>query len=83
MLQADEIYGAGFTLVVEDLAAMHDIPQQNQEQINTMFQELQDVLNKYNLDISIVLTQDDAVRLQGRILFDKMFKKLDSLCKEE
>ena len=82
-MQADEVYGAGFTLIVEDLAAINDLEPQNQGQINEMFQELQEVLNKYNLDISIVLTQDDAVRLQGRVLFNTMFKKLDMLCKEE
>ena len=83
MLQADDIYGAGFTLVVEDLAAMNDVEPQSQGQINEMFQELQEVLNKYNLDISIVATQEDAMRFQGRLLLDKMIHKLDTLCKEE
>ena len=79
MINSPEITGAGFTLIASD-SLFEDRPQ---EAINTMFQELQKVLNSYGFDISIVANQEDAMRFQGRLLFDHMFKKLDKLTKED
>ena len=79
MINANEITGAGFTLIASD-SLFEDRPQ---EAINTMFQELQKVLNSYGFDISIVANQEDAMRFQGRLLFNEMFKKLDKLTKED
>ena len=79
MINSPEITGAGFTLIVSD-SLFEDRPQ---EAINTMFQELQTVLNNYGFDISIVANQEDAMRFQGRLLFNEMFKKLDKLTKED
>lgn len=79
MLSTNEIVGSGFTLISDDLTA----EERSQESINSMFQEIRDVLNKYGFDISIVANQEDIMRLQGRLLFKKMFDKLDKLCQEE
>ena len=79
MINSPEITGAGFTLIASD-SLFEDRPQ---EAINTMFQELQTVLNNYGFDISIVANQEDAMRFQGRLLFNEMFKKLDKLTKED
>lgn len=79
MINANEITGSGFTLIASD-SLFEDRPQ---EAINTMFQELQTVLNGYGFDISIVANQEDAMRFQGRLLFNEMFKKLDKLTKED
>lgn len=79
MLTIEEIIGSGFTVIVDDQTA----EERDQESINVMFQELRDVLNKHGFDISIVANQEDIMRLQGRLLFKKMFDKLDKLCQEE
>jgi ATP phosphoribosyltransferase len=79
MLTASEIIGSGFTLIADDQTA----DERSQESINEMFQELRDVLNNHGFDISIVANQEDAMRFQGRLLFKKMFDKLDLLCRDE
>ena len=79
MLTASEIIGSGFTLIADDQTA----DERSQESINEMFQELRDVLNNHGFDISIVANQEDAMRFQGRILFKKMFDKLDLLCRDD
>ena len=79
MINANEITGSGFTLIVSDPL----FEERPQETINGMFQELQSVLNSHGFDISIVANQEDAMRFQGRLLFDHMFKKLDKLTKED
>jgi hypothetical protein len=79
MLSTDEITGSGFTLIVDDQTT----EERSQESIDSMFQEIRDVLNNHGFDISIVANQEDIMRLQGRLLFKKMFDKLDKLCQEE
>jgi len=79
MLTASEIIGSGFTLIADDQTA----DERSQESINEMFQELRDVLNNHGFDISIVANQEDAMRFQGRLLFKKMFEKLDLLCRDD
>ncbi len=82
MISENELYGAGFTMVVEDMAALNDLEPQTQEQINVMFEEIREVLNRHNLDICIVASQEDAKRFQGRLLINDMIGAVDKLCKE-
>ena len=82
MISVDEMYGAGFTMIVEDMAALNDLEPQSQEEINTMFEEIREVLNRHNLDICIVALQEDAKRFQGRLLITDMINAVDKLCKE-
>jgi proline racemase len=82
MISVDEMYGAGFTMIVEDMAALNDLEPQSQEQINIMFEEIREVLNRHNLDICIVASQEDAKRFQGRLLITDMINAVDKLCKE-
>jgi len=82
MISENELYGAGFTMIVEDMAAINDMEPQTQEQINAMFEELRGVLNRHNLDICIVASQEDAKRFQGRLLINDMIGVVDKLCKE-
>ncbi len=82
MISENELYGAGFTMIVEDMAALNDLEPQTQEQINVMFEELREVLNRHNLDICIVASQEDAKRFQGRLLINDMIGVVDKLCKE-
>lgn len=82
MISENELYGAGFTMIVEDMAALNDMEPQTQEQINAMFEELRGVLNRHNLDICIVASQEDAKRFQGRLLINDMIGVVDKLCKE-
>ena len=79
MLNIEEIAGSGFTLIVDDMTA----EERSQESINVMFQELRQVLNNRNFDISIAANQEDVMRLQGRLLFKLMFDKLDKLCQDD
>jgi hypothetical protein len=79
MLNPTDIIGSGFTLIVDDLTAA----ERTQEDINGMFEELRTVLNNHGFDISIIANQEDAMRFQGRLLFQKMFSKLDKLCQED
>lgn len=83
MISADELYGAGFTMIVEDMSAINDMEPQTQEQINAMFEELRGVLNRHNLDICIVASQEDAKRFQGRLLITDMVNAVDKLCKSD
>ena len=80
MLNVSEIIGSGFTLIASDMAFDET---RSQESINSMFQEIQEVLNKNGFDISIVANQEDAMRFQGKLLFDLMFKKLDKLIQDD
>ena len=80
MLNISEIVGSGFTLIASDMTFDET---RSQESINSMFQELQTILNKYGFDISIVANQEDAMRFQGKLLFDLMFKKMDKLVQED
>lgn len=82
MISENELYGAGFTMIVEDMAALNDLEPQTQEQINIMFEEIREVLNRHNLDICIVASQEDAKRFQGRLLINDMIGVVDKLCKE-
>lgn len=82
MISENELYGAGFTMIVEDMSAINDLEPQTQEQINAMFEELRGVLNRHNLDICIVASQEDAKRFQGRLLINDMIGVVDKLCKE-
>ena len=83
MISENELYGAGFTMIVEDMAALNDLEPQTQEQINTMFEEIREVLNRHNLDICIVASQEDAKRFQGRLLITDMVNTVDKLCKSD
>lgn len=83
MISENELYGAGFTMIVEDMAAINDLEPQTQEQINTMFEEIREVLNRHNLDICIVASQEDAKRFQGRLLITDMINAVDKLCKSD
>jgi len=80
MLNVSEIIGSGFTLIASDMTFDES---RDQTSINSMFQEIQTTLNKYGFDISIVANQEDAMRFQGRLLFDLMFKKLDKLIQDD
>ena len=80
MLNVSEIIGSGFTLIASDMTFDET---RSQESINSMFQEIQEVLNKNGFDISIVANQEDAMRFQGKLLFDLMFKKLDKLIQDD
>jgi hypothetical protein len=79
MLNVEEMIGSGCTIIIDDLSG----DDRQQESINVMFQEIQTILNKYGFDIAIVANQEDAMRLQGRLLFKTMFDKLDKLCLQE
>ena len=83
MISENELYGAGFTMIVEDMAAHNDLEPQSQEQINIMFEEIREVLNRHNLDICIVASQEDAKRFQGRLLITAMINAVDKLCKSD
>mgnify|MGYP003589370731 FL=1 len=80
MLNISEIVGSGFTLIASDMTFDES---RDQPSINEMFQKLQATLNEYGFDISIVANQEDAMRFQGKLLFDLMFKKLDKLIQDD
>jgi virulence-associated protein VapD len=79
MLDTEEIRGAGFTVIVDDLTA----EQRSQESINKLFEDIRKVLNTYGFDLAIVASNEDAMHLQGKLLFTRMFEKLDKLCRED
>lgn len=78
MLNNNEILGSGFTMIVDDQTCQD----RSQDSINIMFQEIKEVLNRNGFDISIVSSQEDAMRFQGKILVNQMLEKLYELCKE-
>ncbi len=79
MLSSSNIIGSGFTVIVDDPSG----EDRSQDSINEMFVELRSVLNSHGFDIGIVADQDDAMRLQGRLLIARMIDKLDKLCQDE
>lgn len=76
MLSVEDVSGAGFVLITEDLAVVNDLPAQSQENINKMFLELQEVIEKYGFDISIVSTHEDAKVMMGKLLINDLINKL-------
>ena len=83
MLLASEVSGQGFTLIVGDRAPLLNAVPQDQEAINQLFDDIQKLLAKYNFEISIACTNEEAMKLQSRLMFSKMFGKLEALCQEE
>lgn len=79
MLDTEEIRGSGFTIIIDDLTDEN----RDQESINTLFEEIRKILNAQNFDLAIVASNEDAMHLQGKLLFTKMFEKLDKLCRED
>ena len=79
MLNVSDIVGSGFTIITSDMT-FDDT--RDQASINKMFEEIRIVLNNYGFDISIAADQESAMRFQGRLLFDEMFRKLDEMCRD-
>jgi len=78
MLNVEEMIGSGCTIIIDDLSG----EERPQESINVMFQEIRDILNKNGFDIAIVASQEDAMRLQGRLLFKPLFEKFMKFLEE-
>jgi hypothetical protein len=79
MLNTTEISGQGFTVIVSDSST----EVRSQQFVNQLFVELQELLGDYGFEISIVCTNEEAITLQGKLLIDKMFRKLNKLCQED
>ena len=79
MLNVSDIVGSGFTIITSDMTFDET---RDQASIDQMFKEIQIVLNNYGFDISIVADQESAMRFQGRLLFNEMFRKLDEMCRD-
>ncbi len=79
MLNVSDIVGSGFTIITSDMTFDET---RDQASINKMFEEIRTVLNNYGFDISIVADQESAMRFQGRLLFNEMFRKLDEMCRD-
>ena len=75
MISPDEIFGNGFTMIVDD----QELQEHNQPQIDQMFDEISDVLAKYGLSISIVASQEDAMKFQGKIYLKQMMETLEGI----
>jgi len=79
MLNVSDIVGSGFTIITSDMTFDET---RDQASINKMFEEIRIVLNNYGFDISIVADQESAMRFQGKLLFNEMFRKLDEMCRD-
>jgi hypothetical protein len=78
VIDAEKINGSGFTIIVSDVAPLYDQPQQSQESINEMFNEIFVVLKNRNFQIEMAGENEEMMRLQGRLLFNEFYKILDS-----
>ena len=76
MLNVDDITGEGFTIVVSDNTFDTE---RTQESIDAMFEGIREVLRQHGFDISIVASNEDAMKFQGKILFETMFAKIQEL----
>jgi hypothetical protein len=77
MLDASHISGCGFTIICSDNSLLYEAEPQSQENINAMFEKIHEVLKEYNFDIAIVAQNEDAMRLQARLMFNEMYRQLD------
>ena len=75
MISPDEIFGSGFTMIVDD----QELQELDQSQINAMFEEMSAVLAKNGLSISIVSSHEDAMKFQGKIYMKQMTEALERL----
>lgn len=76
MLNVDDINGEGFTIVVSDNTFDTE---RTQESIDAMFESIREILGQHGFDISIVASNEDAMKFQGKILFEAMFGKIQEL----
>ena len=73
MISPSEVYGNGFTMIVDD----QELQELNQPQIDQMFDEISDILTRYGLSISIVASQEDAMKFQGKIYLKQILDHLE------
>ena len=73
MISPSEVYGNGFTMIVDD----QELQELNQPQIDKMFDEISDILTRYGLSISIVASQEDAMKFQGKIYLKQILDHLE------
>jgi hypothetical protein len=83
LLDSNDIYGAGFTLIVGDDSAGMGLPKLDESELAEFEKQLQELLSDYNFSIQIICSNEDAVRFQGRMLINKMLNKMDELTKGE
>lgn len=76
MLNVDDINGEGFTIIVSDNTFDKE---RTQESIDAMFESIREILGQHGFDISIVASNEAAMKFQGKILFETMFDKIQEL----
>ena len=76
LLNADDMTVSGFTLITSEGNPI------TQENLDKMCDELTDLLGKYGFDIAIVCENEEAARIQAKIMIDRYWKTLDRVYQE-
>jgi hypothetical protein len=79
LLNVDDIQGSGITIITNDNRALYDRSDLTQEDLDAMCDELIAVFSKYSFTVDMVLENEVAARMMGKIMFNKMFGLLDQL----
>jgi hypothetical protein len=77
VISIDEVFGSGITFITSDISALYDQPEMTQESLNEMCDQLIEILEKHNYRLELVLENETAMRVQGRVMLNEYFKMLD------
>lgn len=80
LLKASDIKDSGITIITNDNRALYGLPELTQPVLNEMCNELLAVFKKYDFTVDMMLENEHAMRMQGHIMFNKMFKAMDAYC---
>ena len=78
MIDVEKIKGSGFTIITQDISPMTSLPEQSQSDINEMLWCIDDILRKHNFQIELILENEEAARLQARMMFNEFYKQADA-----
>ena len=81
ILNVNDISNSGITFITSDMNAFYD-QSLTQEKLDEMCDQLQTIFEKYNFKIEMAIENEQALRLQGRIMFKKLYESLDNMISE-
>ncbi len=77
-LNVDDVRDSGITIITNDNNRLCGKEPITQEQLDMMCSELMAVLAKYDFGVELVLENEVAMRLQGKLMFKKFYDVLEA-----
>lgn len=81
LLNIDEVSGSGFTIITVESDPLNR--KITQESLNELTDKLEALLIEYGFEISLACENEDAARVQAKVMIDRYWKKLDNIYKND